>query len=103
MGCKVSRGENWAEVQAKKLRGIEADMNTMPDLVPTLAVVAAFAEGKTVIRNVGHLRLKESDRLKTVAGELAKMGVKVEEREDWLQVERGETRGAEIETYNDHR
>jgi 3-phosphoshikimate 1-carboxyvinyltransferase len=103
MGCEVSRGENWAEVRVKELRGIEVDMNTMPDLVPTLAIVAAFAQGKTVIRNVGHLRHKESDRLKTVAGELAKMGVEVEEGKDWLQVERGKARGAEIETHNDHR
>ena len=103
MGCGVSRGENWAEVRAKELRGIEVDMNSMPDLVPTLAVVAAFAQGKTVIRNVGHLRLKESDRLKTVAGELAKINARVEEGEDWLQVERGQARGAEIETHNDHR
>ncbi|MBU1208163.1 MAG: 3-phosphoshikimate 1-carboxyvinyltransferase [Proteobacteria bacterium] len=103
MGCEVSRGENWAEVRVKELRGIEVDMNTMPDLVPTLAVVAAFARGKTVIRNVGHLRHKESDRLKTVAGELAKMGVEVEEGKDWLQVEKGKARGAEIETHNDHR
>jgi 3-phosphoshikimate 1-carboxyvinyltransferase len=103
MGCEVSRGENWAEVRVKELRGIEVDMNTMPDLVPTLAIVAAFAQGKTVIRNVGHLRHKESDRLKTVAGELAKMGVEVAEGKDWLQVERGKARGAEIETHNDHR
>jgi len=103
MGCEVSRGKNWAEVRVKELRGIEVDMNTMPDLVPTLAVVAAFARGKTVIRNVGHLRHKESDRLETVAGELAKMGVEVEEGKDWLQVEKGKARGAEIETHNDHR
>ena len=43
-------------------------MNAMPDLVPTLAVTAAFAEGKTVIRNVAHLRFKESDRLSALAG-----------------------------------
>ena len=103
MGCEVKRGENWAEVRGGELRGTEVDMNPMPDLVPTLAVVAAFAQGKTVIRNVGHLRLKESDRLKTVAGELAKINARVEEGEDWLQVERGQARGAEIETHNDHR
>ena len=103
MGCEVKRGENWAEVRGGELRGMEVDMNAMPDLVPTLAVVAAFAQGMTVIRNVGHLRLKESDRLKTVAGELAKMGIRVEEGKDWLRVGRGKARGAEIETHNDHR
>lgn len=103
MGCQVSRGEDFAEVCGKDLRGIEVDMNAMPDLVPTLTVLAAFARGRTLIRNVGHLRLKESDRLRTVALELAKMGVFVEEGKDWLAVESKEVRGAEIETHNDHR
>jgi 3-phosphoshikimate 1-carboxyvinyltransferase len=103
MGCGVKRGENWAEVCGGELRGMEADMNAMPDLVPTLAVIAALAQGRTIIRNVGHLRLKESDRLKAVAGELARMNVGVVEGKDWLEVEGGKARGAEIETHNDHR
>jgi len=103
MGCKVRRGEDFAEVQGAKLRGIDIDMNTMPDLVPTLAVTAAFASGETVMRHIGHLRLKESDRIATVALELEKMGVRVEEGEDWLRVNGGTVRGAEIESHNDHR
>lgn len=103
MGCRVIRGDGWAEVQGGELKGIDIDMNEMPDLVPTLAVTAAFARGKTVIRNIGHLRLKESDRIKSLAGELAKMGIRIEEGEDWLQVEGGKVHGAEIETHNDHR
>ena len=78
-------------------------MNPMPDAVPTLAVSAAFARGRTVIQNIGHLRLKESDRIGALAYELAKMGVKVEEGKDWLAVEGGNPQGAEIETHNDHR
>jgi 3-phosphoshikimate 1-carboxyvinyltransferase len=103
MGCEVVCGESFAEVRGKELQGIEMDMNTMPDLVPTLAITAIFARGKTVIQNIGHLRLKESDRIRSLASELAKMGVKVEEGEDWLEVEGGYARGAEIETHNDHR
>ena len=103
MGCKVIRGNGWAEVCGKELQGIEIDMNTMPDLVPTLAVTAAFARGRTFIRNIGHLRLKESDRIRALAGELVKMGIQVEEGEDYLKIEGGEPHGAEIETYNDHR
>jgi 3-phosphoshikimate 1-carboxyvinyltransferase len=103
MGCEVNCGENFAEIRGKELRGVELDMNTMPDLVPTLAVTAAFARGKTVIHNIGHLRLKESDRIRSLASELAKMGVRVEEGEDWLSVEGGKFRAAEIETHNDHR
>jgi 3-phosphoshikimate 1-carboxyvinyltransferase len=103
MGCRVTRGDDWIEVSGKELRGINVDMNGMPDLVPTLAVTAAFAQGKTVIKNIGHLRLKESDRIHTLAVELSKMGVRVREREDGLEIEGGNPRGAEIETYTDHR
>ncbi|MBM4305961.1 MAG: 3-phosphoshikimate 1-carboxyvinyltransferase [Deltaproteobacteria bacterium] len=103
MGCNVIRGDSWAEVHGKELQRIEVDMNAMPDLVPTLAVTAAFARGMTVIRNIGHLRLKESDRIRALARELRKMGIQVEEGKDWLKIEGGKTHGAEIETYNDHR
>jgi 3-phosphoshikimate 1-carboxyvinyltransferase len=103
MGCRVTRGDDWIEVSGKQLRGINVDMNGMPDLVPTLAVTAAFARGKTVIQNIGHLRLKESDRIHALAVELSKMGVRVREREDGLEIEGGKPRGAEVETHNDHR
>jgi 3-phosphoshikimate 1-carboxyvinyltransferase len=72
-------------------------------LVPTLAVSAIFARGKTVIRNIGHLRLKESDRIRALATELAKIGARVEEGSDSLTLAGGDVQGAEIETYNDHR
>jgi 3-phosphoshikimate 1-carboxyvinyltransferase len=103
MGSEVNCGESFAEVRGKELKGIELDMNAMPDLVPTLAVTAAFAKGKTVMGNIGHLRLKESDRIQSLASELARIGVKVEEGEDWLSVEGGKVRAAEVETHNDHR
>ena len=103
MGCSVTRGKDWIEVLGGELHGIEMDMNEMPDLVPTLAVTAAFAQGRTVIRNIGHLRFKESDRIHALAAELSKMGIRVREGEDWLEIEGGEPHGAEIETYEDHR
>jgi 3-phosphoshikimate 1-carboxyvinyltransferase len=103
MGCRVTRGSDWIEVLGGGLDSVEIDMNEMPDLVPTLAVTAAFARGKTVIQNIGHLRLKESDRIHAVAAELSKMGIQVREGEDGLEILGGKPRGAEIETYNDHR
>ncbi len=103
MGCRVTRGSDWIEVQGGELHGIEVDMNEMPDLVPTLAVTAAFARGTTVIQNIGHLRLKESDRIHSVAVELSKVGIRIEEGKDWLEIEGGNPHGAEIETYDDHR
>lgn len=103
MGCEVILRENGVEVQGKELQGIDIDMNGMPDLVPTLAVTAAFARGKTLLKNIGHLHLKESDRIRALAVELSKMGIRVEEGKDWLRIEGGKPHGAEIESYNDHR
>ena len=70
MGCRVDYAPEGITVTGGKLRGVTVDMADMPDMVPTLAVVAAFARGTTVIRNVAHLRAKESDRLGGVAIEL---------------------------------
>lgn len=92
MGCEVTQGENWAEVKGNEIHGVEVDMNTMPDLVPTLAVTSAFARGETLITNVGHLRLKESDRMKTLVLELGKMGIRVEEGKDWLRIKGKDSR-----------
>ena len=88
------------------LEAISVDMGNMPDVVPTLAVVAAFAEGKTEITNIAHLRIKECDRLSAVVAELGRMGVEVEEYPDRMVVhgEGGRNmHGAEIHTYEDHR
>jgi 3-phosphoshikimate 1-carboxyvinyltransferase len=103
MGCLVLRGGNWVEVCGRDLHAVEIDMNAMPDLVPTLAVTAAFARGKTVMKRIAHLRMKESDRITSLAEELAKMGIRTEQGEDWLSVEGGKAHAAEIETHNDHR
>jgi 3-phosphoshikimate 1-carboxyvinyltransferase len=103
MGCSVTHGKDWIEVLGREIHGIEMDMNEMPDLVPTLAVIAAFAQGNTVIQNIGHLRFKESDRIHSLALELSKMGIRVKEGENGLEIEGGKPHGAEIETYDDHR
>lgn len=108
MGCEVIRsGNNGITLHgSKRLEGISVDMGDMPDVVPTLAVVAAFAHGTTVITNIAHLRIKECDRLSAVVKELGKLGVNVEEHEDKMIIHGngGENlKGAEIETYEDHR
>jgi 3-phosphoshikimate 1-carboxyvinyltransferase len=103
VGCRVNRGSDGIEVLGGELRGTEIDMNELPDLVPTLAVTAAFARGKTLIQNIRHLRFKESDRIHALAKELSKMGIRVHEREDGLEIEGGKPHGAEIDTYDDHR
>ena len=103
MGCEVRRGPDSITVIGKKLRGIEADMNAISDTVQTLAVVALFAEGETTIRNVGHIRHKETDRIGAVATELRKLGAEVDERADGLTIKPGKPQSAVIDTYNDHR
>lgn len=107
MGCEVStEGGGITLSRPGKLHGITVDMADMPDVVPTLAVVAAFAEGTTVIENIAHLRIKECDRLTATVTELAKMGAEVEERDDVMIIhgKGGEgLHGATIETYEDHR
>ncbi|MGD8738698.1 MAG: 3-phosphoshikimate 1-carboxyvinyltransferase [Desulfobacterales bacterium] len=103
MGCRVSRESNGIGVAGGRLHAIEADLADMPDQVPTLAVVAAFATGTTVIKNVAHLKSKESDRLSATVTELKKMGIDATCTENNLVVKGGKPKGAIIDTYNDHR
>jgi 3-phosphoshikimate 1-carboxyvinyltransferase len=106
MGCEVRYGADRTTVARaadRPLRGIEVNMNAISDTVQTLGVVALFAEGPTTITGVAHIRHKETDRIAAVAAELRKLGAQVEEREDGLRIIPSRLRGAEIETYNDHR
>jgi len=93
-----------------ELRGVDVDMGHCPDLVPTVAVLASRAHGLTHITNVAHLRIKESDRLAAMAGELAKTGAGVEVLPDGLRIEGAAGSGSgrmtgpiEFATYGDHR
>ena len=103
MGCRIDARSDGIAINGGDLRGVEVDMGDMPDLAPTLAVVAAFARGTTVMHNVAHLKAKECDRLSATATELGKMCVETVQGEDRLTVIGGQPRGAEIETYDDHR
>ena len=103
MGCRVSYRSNGISVQGGSLSAVEVDMEDMPDMVPTLAVVAAFARGTTHINNVAHLRIKESDRLNAVTTELSKMGIETTCTDTGLIVKGGSPTGAVIDTYEDHR
>ena len=103
MGCKMITQPDGITICGGDLRAAEIDMGDMPDMVPTLAVVAAFAEGTTVIKNVSHLKSKESDRLTSVVYELVKMGVDARCSDHELIVTGGRPHGAVIETYGDHR
>lgn len=104
MGCTAEvKGDGLRIVSGRKLAGVDVDMNAMPDIVPTLAVTAMFAEGPTRIRNVAHLRYKESDRLTGLAAELKKLGANVTLMEDGLEIIPAPLHGAQMDTYDDHR
>lgn len=103
MGCRISKEPDGIGVTGRPLCAIEADLADMPDQVPTLAVVAAFARGTTVIKNVAHLKSKESDRLTATVTELKKMGIEAVGTANTLVVKGGKPKGAVIDTYDDHR
>ncbi len=103
MGCRIAQAPEGLTVVGGPLSGAQVDMSAMPDLVPTLAVLAAFAKGDTIITGAAHLRHKESDRLHAVATELGKMGISAEETPDGLVIRGGQPHGADIDTYEDHR
>lgn len=108
MGCTISKQQSGITVKGPtELQAIEVDMADCPDVAPTLAVVASFARGRTIIKNIAHLRIKECDRLHVMATELAKLGIKTEEGPDYLIIDGDPSlktmHGAHIETYEDHR
>ncbi len=103
MGCEVRYENNQITVVGAPLHGINVDMNAISDTVQTLSVVALFAKGTTRIRNVEHIRHKETDRIAAVATELRKLGAQVVEHTDGLDITPGKFTAAEIDTYDDHR
>jgi 3-phosphoshikimate 1-carboxyvinyltransferase len=103
MGCRVTHGEDSITVAGGPLSGIDVDMNAISDTVQTLAAVALFASGPTTIRDVAHIRHKETDRIAALANELRKVGAEVQEYADGLRIDPRPLRSAEIATYHDHR
>jgi 3-phosphoshikimate 1-carboxyvinyltransferase len=105
MGAEMTMtGDSITVRGMRTLRGIEVDLLAMPDTAQTLAVVALFAKGQTVIRGLHTLKVKETDRLLALATELRKLGAKVEAGEDYLAITPPErVTPAEIATYDDHR
>ncbi len=103
-GARVEANEAAVSVAPGELSGIELDARDIPDLVPIIAVVAAAANGATVIRNAGRLRLKESDRLSTVTELMRSLGADIAETEDGLTIRGGcALTGTEVSSWGDHR
>ena len=103
MGCRVNWQADYTTLRGGTLHGIDVDMNAIGETVQTLAAIAPFADGPTRIRNVAHIRHKETDRLKALVTELTRLGIRIEEHSDGLSIYPGGVQPAVIETYNDHR
>ena len=103
MGCRVDAGPEGITVTGGPLRGIEVDMNAISDTAQTLAAVAPFATGPTTIRNIAHVRHKETDRIAAVATELRRLGQQVDEFPDGLTIHPAPLTPATVATYDDHR
>jgi 3-phosphoshikimate 1-carboxyvinyltransferase len=104
-GGHVEKGTDWIEAASgEPLRAFDIDCTDIPDAAMTGAVLAAFAEGRSILRGIGSWRVKETDRIAAMATELRKVGALVEEGPDWIAVTGPATfREASIATYDDHR
>ena len=104
MGATVVWHDEYVEITGAPLKGVNMDMNHIPDAAMTIATTALFAEGPTTMTNIYNWRVKETDRLAAMATELQKLGAKVEEGHDYIKVWPTDSlKHAEIDTYNDHR
>ncbi len=105
MGAQISWDKKKGEVKVSKsqLKGVNVDVGKTPDLVPTLAVLGAAAEGTMTIENAEHVRYKETDRLHAMTVELKKMGVDIREEKDKLVIKGGAMKGANVHGWDDHR
>ncbi len=103
MGCTVEDGPALKLTGAARLSGIEAHMSNSSDVFMTLACVAPFADTPTTISGIGHTRVKESDRITACAENMRRLGIEVDEGEDWIRIHPGAPRTTRLPTYDDHR
>jgi 3-phosphoshikimate 1-carboxyvinyltransferase len=104
MGAEVRRDDTFIEVRGGgALHGVEVDLGELSDTVPTLAVVASFADTPTRITGVGFIRNKESDRIGGVVTELRRCGIDATEEPDGMVIRPGVPHGARVNSYDDHR
>ncbi|MSQ63760.1 MAG: 3-phosphoshikimate 1-carboxyvinyltransferase [Betaproteobacteria bacterium] len=107
MGARVEYGPDWIEVTGAggMLKPIDMDLNHIPDAAMTAAVAALFANGPSVIRNIGSWQVKETDRITAMATELRKLGASVVEGPDFLKITPPAKLNPDvaIDTYDDHR
>lgn len=102
-GAQVEQRQDAVTVSSALLHGVSVDVSDIPDLAPPVALLAACAEGETRLTGAGRLRMKESDRLKTIAGTLRALGGDVLELPEELVIRGGRLSGGVVSSHNDHR
>ncbi|MBC7101030.1 MAG: 3-phosphoshikimate 1-carboxyvinyltransferase [Methanobacteriales archaeon] len=104
MGVTIHRRQESVTIECDgRLQGVEVDLHDSPDLLPTVAVLGALAEGTTRIHGVEHARFKETDRIKTCTMELSRLGVPVEEKRDGMIIKGGRIKEGTVYSHGDHR
>jgi 3-phosphoshikimate 1-carboxyvinyltransferase len=104
MGARLDWRAGGVQVSGTgRLEGVDISMNAMPDMVPTLAAIAPLCSGPVRIRGVAFVRHHESDRLRSLSTELARLGASVHECEDGMLIEPSTLKPAAVDTYDDHR
>lgn len=103
MGVRISQSDSGLKVAGYDLNGRDIDLNWLPDALPALSVAACFAKGRTRLLNVAHARLKETDRIKVMCQELTKMGARIKELPDGLEIWGSNLHGASLCGHGDHR
>lgn len=104
-GATVGHGDEGATVSstAGGLKGTVIDLNSMPDSLPAISVLACASEGETRLVNIAHARIKETDRIVVMREELSKMGADVTESGDELIIRRSDLKGTVVNGHDDHR
>jgi 3-phosphoshikimate 1-carboxyvinyltransferase len=103
MGASIEVGNRSIIVNRSELKGIDIDMNATPDALPAMAVIACFAKGKTRLLNVHQARIKETDRIAVMREELSRLGARITELPDGLEIEGENLKGGEVQGHGDHR
>jgi 3-phosphoshikimate 1-carboxyvinyltransferase len=108
MGADITSGDNHLEIRRGQwpLKAIDLDCNHIPDAAMTLAVMALYAQGTSILRNIASWRVKETDRIAAMAAELSKLGASVVQGPDFIRVTPPalpQWQSASIHTYDDHR
>ena len=103
MGADIQINKNGILINKSQITGCELDINNTPDALPAIAVLGCYAQGTTIIRNVSHARIKETDRIEAMNKELTKMGAIIRETDDGMIIDHSILKGTRLKGYHDHR